>query len=133
MKVLCDVCGKEGASVFCCADEAALCDACDRRVHRANKLVGKHRRFSLSAPSAQSHPACDICQVCFRFKGAILIAFSGRCVEKDYIFMEGILISLVFGLAGEAGVLVLPRGPGDSLQGLRRVRSQRQSSHHEAQ
>ncbi|CAL9127835.1 unnamed protein product [Musa acuminata var. zebrina] len=62
MKVLCDVCGKEGASVFCCADEAALCDACDRRVHRANKLVGKHRRFSLSAPSAQSHPACDICQ-----------------------------------------------------------------------
>ncbi|KAJ8461561.1 hypothetical protein OPV22_034487 [Ensete ventricosum] len=59
MKVLCDVCGKEGASVLCCADEAALCDACDRRVHRANKLAGKHRRFSLSA---QSHPACDICQ-----------------------------------------------------------------------
>ncbi|CAL9126904.1 unnamed protein product [Musa textilis] len=62
MNVLCDVCGKEGASVFCCADEAALCDACDRRVHRANKLVGKHRHFSLSAPSAQSHPVCDICQ-----------------------------------------------------------------------
>ncbi|XP_074584218.1 B-box zinc finger protein 20-like [Curcuma longa] len=62
MKILCDVCGQESASAFCCADEAALCDACDRRVHRANKLAGKHRRFSLSAPSAQSHPLCDICR-----------------------------------------------------------------------
>ncbi|WOL13143.1 hypothetical protein Cni_G21912 [Canna indica] len=62
MKILCDVCGKEEASVFCCADEAALCVACDRRVHRANKVAGKHHRFSLFAPSAQSHPTCDICQ-----------------------------------------------------------------------
>ncbi|XP_074589990.1 B-box zinc finger protein 20-like [Curcuma longa] len=62
MKIVCGVCLKEEASVFCCADEAALCDACDQRVHRANKVAGKHRRFSLSAPSAQSDPLCDICQ-----------------------------------------------------------------------
>lgn len=70
MKVQCDVCAAEAASVFCCADEAALCDACDRRVHRANKLAGKHRRFSLLNPSpsssASAHPPppplCDICQ-----------------------------------------------------------------------
>ncbi|KAG8071620.1 hypothetical protein GUJ93_ZPchr0006g45536 [Zizania palustris] len=66
MKVQCDVCAAEAASVFCCADEAALCDACDRRVHRANKLAGKHRRFSLLNPTASAHspqpPLCDICQ-----------------------------------------------------------------------
>ena len=77
MKVQCDVCAAEAASVFCCADEAALCDACDRRIHRANKLAGKHRRFSLnpcssSSAAAQKPPLCDICQVlaschkCFR-------------------------------------------------------------------
>jgi hypothetical protein len=71
MKVQCDVCAAEAASVFCCADEAALCDACDRRVHRANKLAGKHRRLSLLSPAAPSSsaqqtpppPLCDICQV----------------------------------------------------------------------
>ncbi|WVZ74415.1 hypothetical protein U9M48_022598 [Paspalum notatum var. saurae] len=72
MKVQCDVCAAEAASVFCCADEAALCDACDRRVHRANKLAGKHRRFSLLNPAPpsssssgspqQQPPLCDICQ-----------------------------------------------------------------------
>ena len=70
MKVQCDVCAAEAASVFCCADEAALCAACDRRVHRANKLAGKHRRFSLLSPAPPSSssgqpppPLCDICQV----------------------------------------------------------------------
>ncbi|VAH50040.1 unnamed protein product [Triticum turgidum subsp. durum] len=70
MKVQCDVCEAEAASVFCCADEAALCDACDRRVHRANKLAGKHRRLSLlhpspsspSSPPSSKPPLCDICQ-----------------------------------------------------------------------
>ncbi|EHA8588728.1 B-box zinc finger protein 20 [Cocos nucifera] len=69
MKVQCDVCGKEEADVFCCADEAALCEPCDRRVHSANKLAGMHRRFSLLSPSScsssssfPSHPVCDICQ-----------------------------------------------------------------------
>ncbi|EHA8591010.1 B-box zinc finger protein 20 [Cocos nucifera] len=67
MKVQCDVCAAEAASVFCCADEAALCDACDRCIHSANKLAGKHRRLSLlhpspSSSSPQSPPLCDICQ-----------------------------------------------------------------------
>jgi len=67
MKVQCDVCAAEAASVFCCADEAALCDACDRRVHRANKLADKHRRIPLTHPSADDSgaaaPLCDVCKV----------------------------------------------------------------------
>ncbi|RRT68635.1 hypothetical protein B296_00006793 [Ensete ventricosum] len=64
MKVQCEVCTAEAASVFCCADEAALCDSCDRRVHGANRLAGKHRRFSLLYPSssAQTPPLCDVCK-----------------------------------------------------------------------
>ncbi|KAK7409937.1 hypothetical protein VNO78_00352 [Psophocarpus tetragonolobus] len=62
MKIQCDVCNKHNASLFCTADEAALCDACDRRVHHANKLASKHQRFSLSLPSAKHFPVCDVCQ-----------------------------------------------------------------------
>ncbi|XP_052194247.1 LOW QUALITY PROTEIN: B-box zinc finger protein 20 [Diospyros lotus] len=63
MKIQCDVCEKEEASVFCTADEAALCNACDHRVHHANKLAGKHPRFSLLPPSFKDNsPRCDICQ-----------------------------------------------------------------------
>ncbi|MCE3216479.1 hypothetical protein HAX54_006665 [Datura stramonium] len=62
MKIQCDVCNKKEASVFCVADEAALCDSCDHRVHHANKLAGKHQRFSLLQPSPKQTPVCDICQ-----------------------------------------------------------------------
>ncbi|XP_020079859.1 B-box zinc finger protein 20-like isoform X2 [Ananas comosus] len=70
MKIQCDVCGGASATVFCCADEAALCDGCDRRVHHANKLAGKHRRFSLidspssspPPPSGKADPLCDVCK-----------------------------------------------------------------------
>ncbi|XP_058098696.1 B-box zinc finger protein 20-like [Magnolia sinica] len=62
MKIQCDGCNREEASVFCSADEAALCDGCDRRVHHANKLAGKHHRFSLLNPSSKDAPRCDICQ-----------------------------------------------------------------------
>ncbi|PSS18003.1 B-box zinc finger protein [Actinidia chinensis var. chinensis] len=62
MKIQCDVCNKNEASVFCSADEAALCAACDLRVHHANKLAGKHDRFSLLLPSPKQLPLCDICQ-----------------------------------------------------------------------
>ncbi|XP_068313880.1 B-box zinc finger protein 21 [Pyrus communis] len=62
MKIQCDVCNKDDASVFCTADEAALCDACDHRVHHANKLASKHHRFSLIHPSSKEFPVCDICQ-----------------------------------------------------------------------
>ncbi|CAL5385587.1 unnamed protein product [Camellia sinensis] len=68
MKIQCDVCSKDEASVFCSADEAALCEGCDERVHHANKLATKHIRFSLLLPSSsnqsESRPLCDICQYC---------------------------------------------------------------------
>ncbi|XP_068646523.1 B-box zinc finger protein 21-like [Aristolochia californica] len=63
MKIQCDVCSKQEASLFCVADEAALCDACDLRIHRANKLAGKHQRFSFHQPSScKETPRCDVCQ-----------------------------------------------------------------------
>ncbi|KAK3195402.1 hypothetical protein Dsin_026712 [Dipteronia sinensis] len=62
MKIWCEVCNKEKATVFCSADEAALCDSCDGRVHDANKLACKHLRFSLVNPTSKQSPLCDICQ-----------------------------------------------------------------------
>ncbi|KAG8067453.1 hypothetical protein GUJ93_ZPchr0005g15883 [Zizania palustris] len=71
MKVLCSACEAAEASVLCCADEAALCARCDREVHAANRLAGKHQRLQLLAPGAASAatpapptapPKCDICQ-----------------------------------------------------------------------
>ncbi|CAN1255969.1 B-box zinc finger protein 21, partial [Linum perenne] len=77
MKIRCDVCDGTEASVYCTADEAALCDACDRRVHHANKLAGKHQRFSLLHPSFQDSPLCDICQV---EKRAFLFCHEDRAI-----------------------------------------------------
>lgn len=48
--------------MFCAADEAALCECCDHKVHHANKLAGKHPRFPLLHPSFKDAPRCDICQ-----------------------------------------------------------------------
>ncbi|XP_054776441.1 B-box zinc finger protein 20-like [Prosopis cineraria] len=62
MKILCDVCDRAEASLFCPSDEAALCYACDRTIHHANKLSRKHYRFSLHHPSSNFSPLCDICQ-----------------------------------------------------------------------
>ncbi|KAI3695490.1 hypothetical protein L1987_78487 [Smallanthus sonchifolius] len=62
MKIQCDVCQKSEAVVYCTADEASLCAACDHRVHHANKLANKHPRFSLLHPSVKDAPRCDICQ-----------------------------------------------------------------------
>ncbi|XP_010315326.1 B-box zinc finger protein 20 isoform X1 [Solanum lycopersicum] len=62
MKIQCDVCDKEEASVYCSADEATLCQSCDYQVHHANKLASKHLRFSLIHPSFKDSPLCDICQ-----------------------------------------------------------------------
>ncbi|GLJ25252.1 hypothetical protein SUGI_0483430 [Cryptomeria japonica] len=61
MKIECDVCQTVEASVFCCADEAALCVICDSKVHAANKLASKHPRLSL-LHSEKDFPRCDICQ-----------------------------------------------------------------------
>lgn len=70
MKVLCSGCEAAEARVLCCADEAALCERCDRDVHAANRLAGKHQRLPLLSPGsaapAQPPPKCDICQVLAR-------------------------------------------------------------------
>ncbi|RYR49706.1 hypothetical protein Ahy_A07g036242 [Arachis hypogaea] len=62
MKIQCDACDKDEASLFCPADEAALCHACDLTIHHANKLAIKHTRFTLHQPSSKDIPRCDICQ-----------------------------------------------------------------------
>ncbi|MBA0871837.1 hypothetical protein Goshw_000252 [Gossypium schwendimanii] len=63
MRIICDVCSKEEATLFCYADEAVLCEACDVSVHHANKLATKHCRFPLLNPnSCNASPLCDICQ-----------------------------------------------------------------------
>ncbi|CAL4965888.1 unnamed protein product [Urochloa decumbens] len=69
MKVLCSACEAAEARVLCCADEAALCERCDRDVHAANRLAGKHHRLPLlhphaagAAAAAPGPPSCDICQ-----------------------------------------------------------------------
>ena len=66
MKLLCDVCEVAVATAFCCADEAALCESCDGRIHAANKLAGRHQRIPLMPdhPDHEPAPSCDICQVC---------------------------------------------------------------------
>ncbi|KAF5730764.1 B-box zinc finger protein 22 isoform X1 [Tripterygium wilfordii] len=61
MKIQCNVCEATEANVLCCADEAALCWACDEEVHAANKFASKHQRVPLSNSSPQM-PKCDICQ-----------------------------------------------------------------------
>lgn len=62
MKIQCDVCERNPATVICCADEAALCAKCDTEVHAANKLASKHQRLQLNQLSSKL-PTCDICQV----------------------------------------------------------------------
>ncbi|XP_062233597.1 B-box zinc finger protein 22-like [Phragmites australis] len=70
MKIQCNACGAAEARVLCCADEAALCVACDEEVHAANKLAGKHQRVPLlsnagasaTVSAAPAVPKCDICQ-----------------------------------------------------------------------
>ncbi|XP_040986959.1 LOW QUALITY PROTEIN: B-box zinc finger protein 22-like [Juglans microcarpa x Juglans regia] len=61
MKIQCNVCEAAEAAVLCCADEAALCWACDEKIHTANKLASMHQRVPLSSSSSQM-PKCDICQ-----------------------------------------------------------------------
>ncbi|KAB2600049.1 cyclic dof factor 3-like [Pyrus ussuriensis x Pyrus communis] len=51
MNIQCDVCNKDDASVFCTADGAALCNACDHRVHHANKLASKRLPSAVATPT----------------------------------------------------------------------------------
>ncbi|KAM0017264.1 putative transcription factor interactor and regulator Znf-B family [Helianthus debilis subsp. tardiflorus] len=67
MKIQCNVCESVEATVFCCADDAALCRSCDEKIHAANRLASKHQRVHLSNFDNQ-RPKCDICQVCIHTK-----------------------------------------------------------------
>ncbi|XP_020580625.1 zinc finger protein CONSTANS-LIKE 13-like isoform X2 [Phalaenopsis equestris] len=58
--VLCDSCDSECAVVFCRADSARLCLACDREVHAANTVSSRHNR-SLLCDSCASAPATIFC------------------------------------------------------------------------
>lgn len=60
MRTLCDVCESAAAILFCAADEAALCRACDEKVHMCNKLASRHVRVGLADPSDVQR--CDICE-----------------------------------------------------------------------
>ncbi|XP_022747708.1 B-box zinc finger protein 19-like [Durio zibethinus] len=60
MRMLCDVCEKAAAIIFCAADEATLCRSCDEKVHMCNKLANRHVRVGLADPS--DVPRCDICE-----------------------------------------------------------------------
>ncbi|KAK4745017.1 hypothetical protein SAY87_011329 [Trapa incisa] len=60
MRTLCDACEGAAAVLFCAADEAALCRACDEKVHLCNKLANRHVRVGLADPS--DVPRCDICE-----------------------------------------------------------------------
>ncbi|KNA22471.1 hypothetical protein SOVF_033430 isoform B [Spinacia oleracea] len=60
MRMLCDICESAAASFFCAADEAALCNSCDEKVHSCNKLASRHVRVRLADPKAALR--CDICE-----------------------------------------------------------------------
>lgn len=60
MRTICDVCENAAAIFFCAADEAALCRACDEKVHLCNKLASRHVRVGLADPSEVQR--CDICE-----------------------------------------------------------------------
>lgn len=60
MRALCDSCESAAAILFCAADEAALCRACDDKIHTCNKLASRHIRVGLAGPS--DVPLCDICE-----------------------------------------------------------------------
>lgn len=57
---LCDFCGESTALLYCRADSAKLCLACDRQVHSTNQLFTKHTRWLL-CDRCDSTPATIFC------------------------------------------------------------------------
>ncbi|XP_071700899.1 B-box zinc finger protein 19-like [Rutidosis leptorrhynchoides] len=86
MRTLCDVCESAAAILFCAADEAALCRACDEKVHMCNKLASRHVRVGLADPS--DVPRCDICEnePAFFYCG---IDGTSLCLQCDMIVHVG--------------------------------------------
>ncbi|XP_028765672.1 B-box zinc finger protein 19 [Neltuma alba] len=86
MRTLCDVCESAAAIIFCAADEAALCRACDEKVHTCNKLASKHVRVGLADPSDVSR--CDICENAPAFFYCEIDG-SSLCLQCDMIVHVG--------------------------------------------
>ncbi|KAK9013056.1 hypothetical protein V6N11_041078 [Hibiscus sabdariffa] len=86
MRILCDACEIAAAILFCAADEAALCRACDEKVHMCNKLANRHVRVGLATPS--DVPRCDICEnaPAFFYCG---IDGNSLCLQCDMIVHVG--------------------------------------------
>lgn len=82
MKIQCNVCEAAEAVVLCCADEAALCWACDEKIHTANKLASMHQRVPLSSSSSQM-PKCDICQAMESLPQINQVAVEWKRIEKE--------------------------------------------------
>uniref|UniRef100_A0A5B6YWP3 Putative zinc finger protein CONSTANS-LIKE 13 n=1 Tax=Davidia involucrata TaxID=16924 RepID=A0A5B6YWP3_DAVIN len=57
---ICDFCGESLALLYCRADAAKLCLACDREVHSTNQLFTKHTRSQL-CDACDSSPASILC------------------------------------------------------------------------
>lgn len=60
MKICCSLCETQPATMLCVQDEAAMCEACDSRLHTTNKIVSKHNRVLIQNTKATE--TCDICQ-----------------------------------------------------------------------
>lgn len=86
MRTLCDSCESAAAIVFCAADEAALCRACDEKVHMCNKLASRHVRVGLANPS--DVPRCDICENAPAFFYCEIDG-SSLCLQCDMIVHVG--------------------------------------------
>ncbi|PIM97960.1 GATA-4/5/6 transcription factor [Handroanthus impetiginosus] len=58
---LCDSCKSASATVFCRADSAFICVACDAKIHAANKLASRHARVWVCEVCEQA-PAAVTCK-----------------------------------------------------------------------
>ncbi|CAI0447807.1 unnamed protein product [Linum tenue] len=58
---LCDYCNQATAVLYCRADSARLCLACDREVHSTNQLFTKHTRWLL-CDACDASPASIFCE-----------------------------------------------------------------------
>ncbi|GAV75898.1 zf-B_box domain-containing protein [Cephalotus follicularis] len=131
MRTLCDACESAAAIVFCAADEAALCSACDDKVHMCNKLASRHIRVGLANPS--DVPRCDICENAPAFFYCEVDA-SSLCLQCDMIVHVGgkrthgrylLLRQRVQFPGDKPGVLEdpasQPMDPGDTRRGLNQL------------
>ncbi|KAL0447475.1 UNVERIFIED_CONTAM: B-box zinc finger protein 21 [Sesamum latifolium] len=62
MKVQCDVCHIEPASIFCHINEIAFCSFCDRDMRHDNPPPEDHQHIPFFYPFPNPFPTCDICQ-----------------------------------------------------------------------